>query len=378
MAPGPLTVASVLRAYGDAVRPGLSMRSRAMLTSITQCRTPALGGHLALCGACGHQELRYHGCRNRHCPTCAAGRTVAWLAAREKLLLPVPCFQVVFTVPAELRPLARLLPRLVYGAVMSVSARVLQDALETKYQARFAITAVLHSWTRELDLHPHAHHMVSAGGLALDDGTWVQTGTKWLVATRKLEPLFRARMLAILRRGLGEEEFDADRLARAEAALRAAAAKRWVIHVTQPDGRGPTTFLRYLARYVYRVAMDDRRLLRWDGDRVTFRTRGSATKTLSGWEFARRFLQHALPKGFRKVRHYGLFAPSNKARLVRARALLDAPEPAPDRETAPDPMQDPDDERPPLPTCRACGERAVKRLPLPLVRGPPRRQGVAA
>lgn len=201
MAPGPLTVVGVLRAYGDVVRPGLPVRSRAMLTSLTRCRTPALGGHLAVCGACGHRELRYHGCRDRHCPTCAAGRTVRWLADRERLLLPVPCFQVVFTVPAQLRPLARLLPRLVYGAVMSVSARVLQDALKTRYDARFAITSVLHTWTRELDLHPHVHHMVSAGGLARDDASWVETGTKWLVATQKLEPLFRARMLASLRKG---------------------------------------------------------------------------------------------------------------------------------------------------------------------------------
>lgn len=124
--------------------------------------------------------------------------------------------------------------------------------------------------------------------------------------------------------------------------------------------------------------MDDRRLLRWEDDQITFRTRGAKTKILSGSEFARRFLQHALPKGFRKVRHYGLLAPGNKDRLARARELLEAPQPAPDREPAPDPTRDPHEDCPPTPTCPACGERAVEHMPLPLVRGPPRRPVVAA
>lgn len=373
-----LTVAGVLRAYADAVRPGLSAASRKMLTSLTQCRTAALGGHLALCGACGHHELRYHGCRDRHCPTCAAGRTARWLAARERELLPVPCYQVVFTVPAQLRALARVLPAEVYGTLMQVAVRALQDALTTKYEARFAITSVLHTWTRELKLHPHVHLMVSAGGLSMDDSAWVSTGSRFLVSNRILEPLFRAKMLAALRKVLACDELDEALRAQLEPMLKAAANKRWVIHISKPAGRGPQAFLRYLARYVFRVAIDDARLVSWRDDEVTWKTRGGKTATLSGKDFVRRFAQHALPKGFRKVRHCGLMAPGNKARLAKARGLLGAPEPQPERQQAPDPTLDPSDLREPLPICPSCGERAVEHWPLPQVRGPPMSPLVAA
>ena len=378
-APRSPTVASVLRAHGAAVRDSLPWPQRRLLDRVTRCRTEAMGGHVGLCSACGQQEFRYHSCRDRHCPTCSANRTRLWLLSRQPRLLPVPHFQVVFTLPDQLRPLARAAPRAVYNALMHAAASTLQDALRTRYDARFAVTAVLHTWTREMHLHPHVHFMVSAGGLSLDDSRWVEVGD-FLVSTRRLAPLFRGRALAQVRAALKDADVPlAEPLAsHVDDLLDRAARKTWVIHIDAPDGRRPEGILRYLARYLFRVAIDDRRVLHHDGETVTIRTRGADTTTMTGETFVRRFVLHALPKGLRKIRHYGLLAPGNVGgRLVRAMELVAElgavqPEIVEDREPAPDPTWDPLSDEPAPDRCRSCGERAMRWLVLAPVRGPPR------
>jgi hypothetical protein len=368
-------VASILRAHGPAVRQGLPWPQRRLLDLLPFCRTPALGGHRAKCTACGHQEVHHNPCQDRHCPTCSGARAARWLDQRRDKLLPVPHFQVVFTLPQELRPLARAAPRQVYDLLISAAVDSLQAVLRTQYQARFAITAVLHTWTRELHLHPHVHVVVSAGGLSLDDDRWVPTTESFLTSTRKLAPLFRGKMLSGLRRARGTGKLDlVDPLASQwEPLLQAAADKTWVIHVEPPNKRSPGTLLKYLSRYLFRVAIDDRRVLAHDGQQVTIRTRGKATVTMAGETFVRRFVLHALPKGIRKVRYYGLLAPSNvRTRLVRAFELLGAGPPrAEHHEPAPDPTCDPLDDREPRRRCPSCGQRAIEMWRLPPDRGPP-------
>ena len=203
-----------------------------------------------------------------------------WLAERQDKLLPVPHFQVVFTLPSELRALAQAAPAVVYSLLMSSAVKSLQSVLTTQYGARFAVTAVLHTWTRELLLHPHVHIMVSAGGLSLDDTSWVPTGEDFLVSTRKLAPLFRGRMLSGLRAAIriGELDLVEPLASRREPLLQAAASKTWVVHVEPPKKRSPGVIMKYLARYLFRVAIDDRRLLAHEGGMVC-----SASTTSRHW-----------------------------------------------------------------------------------------------
>lgn len=365
----------MLRSHAAQVRPTLPWPQQRLLERLPKCRTPALGGRLLQCDHCGHEEVHYHPCQDRHCPTCAGARTARWVDERQDKLLPVPHFQVVFTLPEQLHGIARAAPGLVYGQLMSAAASTLQDVLRTQYKARFAITAVLHTWTREMHLHPHVHFIVSAGGLALDDSAWVATSDSFLVSTRKLEPLFRGRMLSGLRaaRNGGKLNLVDPLASRWESLLDTAYRKTWVIHVEPPKKRSPGTLLKYLARYLFRVAIDDFRVLSHDGSTVTIRTRGDATVTMSGESFARRFAQHALPKGFRKVRHYGLLAPANiNTRLPLAFEQLGAI-PASVHPKAPDPRRDPTE--PPMVRCPRCGSTAVIITVLCPTRGPPRSNG---
>ena len=362
----------MLRDHGAEVRSSLPWPQRRLLDRLPVCRTPALGGRVHECASCGHAEVRFHSCQDRHCPTCSGARTARWLQDRQSRLLPVPHFHVVFTLPEQLRPLARAAPAVVYDLLMSAAVRSLQAVLQTEHQARFAITAVLHTWTRELLLHPHVHVIVSAGGLSLDDRSWAATSESFLVSNRKLAPLFAGKLLSGLRRArkAGELELDGPLEARWEHLLDAAAGKTWVVYVDAPKRRSPGALLRYLGRYLFRVAVDDRRLVAYDGRTVTMRTRDKATTSMPGPTFVRRFVQHALPRGFRKIRHYGLLAPGNVGtRLARAFELLDARPSLPPGGPAPDPTCDPNLE--PRPRCPRCGERAVHVWELPPMRGPP-------
>jgi hypothetical protein len=302
-----------------------------VLRDVTECRTAALGGHLDECSDCAWQRPSYNSCRNRHCPICQAGRRRDWTEQREARHLPVPHYQVVFTLPAELRELARANPRLLYDLHFDAGQTVLQGLASELHGVRLAIFGVLHTWTREMFFHPHVHFVVSAGGLSLDGGRWVALPTDFLFPIARMAAWFRTIVLDKLKRASLVGKLDTG--GRSFASVRRGlGGKRWVVNVEPPEDRAPEQAIRYLARYVYGVAISDARIVSADGATVTISTRGGRTVTLTGEEFVRRFALHVLPSGFRKVRYYGLLAPGMPGELERARALCASVSPAAPRE----------------------------------------------
>lgn len=319
-----------MEGYRD--RYGLAPAAERALRHLFACGTGELGVHDCVCGSCGWAGVAGNSCRDRHCPRCQGGATDAWLARREKEMLAVPHFQVVFTLPAELRPVARRNPALVYELLFQAGLSVLQDLARQKMGARLGITAVLHTWTSDLHLHPHVHCLVTAGGLSLDEQRWVPAREGFLFSQKILGRMFRGRFLHGLIEALDGgklvapgEPPSAERDLRATLRALSKRHARWVVHVEPPRGRPAEQVARYLARYVKRIAISDPRIVAFDDRTVTFRTK-TGPATVDGPEFVRRFLLHLLPKGFRKVRHVGLYAPGrSKDRLARARELAPVP-----------------------------------------------------
>ena len=312
-------LAEILRRAGPAYREAFGGRllpshARAM-TDITACRTAALGGSLFACDACSHLDFAYHSCRNRHCPKCHRQPTARWLAKLRERLLPCGYYFATFTLPAELRPLARSHQRVVYDILMTAAARSLQLLAEDRkwVGATLGILAVLHTWSRDLAFHPHVHLLVTAGGLTADGQAWRKPGhRKFLVPGFALAKIFRAKV---------RDALDANRLVADPAVFR----KPWTVHL-QHAGDGAHVG-EYLSRYSHRVAITNDRIERFDGREVTFRyvssrTRETKRMTLPAHDFLARFLQHVLPKGFTKIRAYGLFSPAATKRRERARHLL--------------------------------------------------------
>jgi hypothetical protein len=307
----------------------LSPAQRAVLTAITLCRTAALGGHVDVCRSCGYEHPAYNSCRNRHCPKCQALAQERWIGARSERLLPVPHFHIVFTLPSELRPLAKFCPREIFSALLVAANDTLAALAETRLQARLGVTAVLHTWTRDLRFHPHVHAIVTAGGLALDGSRWAASNRKYLFPVRVMGTLLRGKMLAALSTLHGRGAFakfsdfnDPAAFARLMARL---ARTRWIVYAKKPFRRADHV-LRYLGRYTHRVAISSSRLTNASSDAVTFRTKNGKTITLNPVEFLRRFVQHVLPDGLHKIRHYGLYASANADKnLLTARAVLAAP-----------------------------------------------------
>ncbi|MEZ4241719.1 MAG: transposase [Myxococcota bacterium] len=296
----------------------VSGATRSTLNLLLRCRTPALGGHRYQCDDCGYSAVLYNSCGNRHCPQCQGVRRRRWVETQQALLLPVPHFQVVFTLPSELRPIVLRYPREAYAVLLKASYGALQKLAATKWHATPAVLAVLHTWARDLSFHPHVHCVIAAGGMTDDDG-WVTVSNDFLFHVRPLQRLFRGLFLGGLR-ALRLDLHRAERI-RLRNARRKAALKNWNVYVEPPKGRDPALMVKYLARYVYQGAISDHRILAIDEDTVTIRTRGSEQVTLPGPEFVRRFSQHFLPTGFRRVRHYGLLAPGARRRLEQARAI---------------------------------------------------------
>jgi len=271
----------------------------------------------------------YNSCGNRHCPSCQSLAGARWLAERAERVLPIGHFHVVFTLPEELRPIALRNQKVVYDLLFDAAARTLNTLAADVLGAQLGSTIVLHTWTRELDYHPHVHCVVSVGGLALDGSRWIRPDDDYLFPAARMRALFRALVLGPigaaydlgdLRLG-GSASHLADPVAFARM-MRKLWKKKWVVHVEPPEG-GARHVLGYLGRYLRRVAISDQRLLDYDESGVTFRTRGDDQTTLQPEELIRRFLMHTLPSGFRKVRHFGLYAPGNvNGRLETARALV--------------------------------------------------------
>ena len=323
-----------------------------VMSAIERCRTAALGGHVARCenDACGHTLVAYNSCRNRHCPKCQGAAARQWLAEREAELLPVGYFHVVYTLPAELRYVAYQNKRVIYDLLMKAAAETtLTIAADPKrLGARIGITAVLHTWgsascrrraSGTMTHHPHVHMIVPGGGLSDDGSRWISSRSNFLVHVNVLARLFRGKFLAMLTEAHAEGRLKffnthaglADKRAfkRFLAPLRRI---KWVVYCKDPFA-GPEQVLRYLSRYTHRVAISNRRLVSANDDGVAFRWKDYRidgpdrwkTMTLTAHEFIRRFLIHVLPKGFHRIRHYGLFANGNRAaNIARARELLGA------------------------------------------------------
>ena len=336
--------------FGNAIPPA----HRAAVAAILSCRTPQRGGQLFACD-CGALHYAYHSCGHRACHQCGHGDARAWAQRQETKLLPVPYFLVTFTVPAELRALMRAHPTDLYAAIFRESAGALADVALTKLGLELGFTGVLHTWTRQLIYHPHLHYLVPGGGLTPDGLRWKRVADpQFLLPTKVLALRFKNR----LRQWLEENHQELLRQIPAQA-WRAA----WVVDV-QPVGRGHTA-LRYLAAYVRKTAPSASRLVACDEQSVTFTHQDRATgenKTLrlTGQEFLRRFLQHVLPKGFQRVRHYGWLSPAAKQRWQRIHALLDW-KPAAPPEAAATPCW--------APCCPRCHK--PMRLLGTLARGPP-------
>jgi hypothetical protein len=359
-----LEVADIFHAEGPQYRAAqvghLSRDQLRVMSAIERCRTASLGGHVEGCLDCGHQRIAYNSCRNRHCPKCQGAAARVWLAEREADLLPVGYFHVVFSVPAEIATIAWQNKAPVYDLLFrSAAETMLTIAADPKHLgARMGITAVLHTWGSALTHHPHIHMIVPGGGLSPDGQHWISARARFLLPVRVLSRLFRRLFLTglvALHAGgqlgfFGEVQNLADRHAflRYLAPLR---RKNWVVYA-KPPFAGPQAVLAYLARYTHRVAISNRRLVAMDERGITFRYKdyrqdGAAryqTMTLAPAEFIRRFLLHVLPKGFHRLRHYGLLASaSRKANLARIRDLLAVPQPvtvqAPAGEPAPEPWR---------------------------------------
>lgn len=307
----------------------LSDEQKRVLRAIVRCRTAELGGHLDVCESCGHQRPAYNSCRNRHCPKCQALAQERWLRARRERVLPVHHFHVVFTLPAELRALVKHNPRRLYELLLRTgSATLLQLARDPRWLgADIGLTAVLHTWRRDLAFHPHVHCVVTGGGLD-PEGNWRATRPGYLFPVRVLGKLFRGKFLDALR-GL-----HARGLLLLPAELSAPGAfgrmidqlydKPWLVYAKPPFG-GADAVYAYLGRYTHRIGVSNARLLNVTEREVTLRTRGEASVTMPPGVFVARFLQHVLPRGLVRIRHYGLLASGNvHTRLAQARRMLDA------------------------------------------------------
>jgi hypothetical protein len=367
-----LEVADVFRIAGPAYRAAhaghLSLHQLKVMSAIEHCRTAALGGHVEACEDCGHWRIAYNSCRNRHCPKCQGAAARTWLAEREADLLPVGYFHVVFTLPAEVADIAYQNKAVVYDLLFrAASETMLTIAADPKHLgARIGITAVLHTWGSALTHHPHVHMIVPGGGIAPDASRWVSSRPAFLLPVRVLGKLFRrlflTRLIALHEAGRLAFFGSIAQLADRRAFMRRLAPvrkKRWVVYAKAPFA-GPESVLAYLSRYTHRVAISNRRLIAFNEAGVTFRykdyRRDGADRqqvmTLAADEFIRRFLLHVLPRGFHRIRHYGLLAgTARQAGLALARELL-AVAPPPDDDTPEEPLD-------PRPPCPCCGGRMV-------------------
>jgi hypothetical protein len=346
------SLAEVVRRYGPAhlARFGAAvpLQHRKVLRAIAACRTGELGTVVYACSSCGHHHRTGQSCGNRHCPTCQHHRTQSWLQRQMERLLPCPYFLITFTLPTELRRFVRSHQRLCYGVLFDASSSAIRDlAANPKWVGtpHAGFFGVLHTWGRTLEYHPHIHYVVPGGGPSADGSVWMPPRADFFVPDKALSKLYRARFRDTMRAAGLLDQIDP-----------MAWGKDWVVKtVAVGDGRAA---LKYLAAYVFRVAIGDHRILSCEDGFVTFSYRKSGSRRqrrmrLDATEFLRRFLQHVLPSGFQKVRHYGFLSPRSRSRFeaVRWLATLHAGEPFVLRALASDPPTN----SPIQPHCADCG-----------------------
>jgi hypothetical protein len=317
-----IDMAEVFHRYGSQYRAKYGNKMlpshRKAMRDIERCRTIELGGHVYRCDACEETQYVYHSCRNRHCPKCQNDKAQQWLEKQQDLLLPVRYFLLTFTLPNELRRLARSHQQLFYNLLFRTSASATQKlAQDPRFVGgQVGMVGVLHTWGRTLAYHPHVHYLVPGGGLAEDGQTWLPANKNFFLPVKALSRIFRAKFRDALR--------STDLFSDVPSEVW---TKEWVVHC-QPVGKGISA-LKYLAPYIFRVAISNKNILKAKDEKVTFRYRPSDTKkfktcVLSALEFIRRFLQHVLPRGFVKVRYYGFLASGCRERLAALRQHLES------------------------------------------------------
>ncbi|HEY2201562.1 MAG TPA: IS91 family transposase [Solirubrobacteraceae bacterium] len=335
---GRFDIADIVRAHRPELEEEhrLTRSQKRVLTDIVQCRTAVLGGHLDRCEHCGYEHPSYNSCRNRHCPKCQALAQEHWIEARRQRMLDVRHFHVVFTLPAELRPLASYAPRGVYDALFHAAQRTLLEFGQSRLQATVGATLVLHTWTRALQFHPHVHAIVTGGGWGDREARWCAAPRRFLFSVHAMSRVFRGKMMAALDVANHQGVFDGfDDFLDPQgfsALMQRIARLSWNVYAKAPFKKGRHV-LDYLGRYTHRVGIANSRLLAVSDRAVTFRTKGTGTETVSPVVFLRRFVQHVLPDHLHKIRHVGLYAPASDAKNEFARAQLPSPERAPSPDT---------------------------------------------
>jgi hypothetical protein len=312
---------------------GLTLGSEQLrvVRAIVGCRSAALGGHIEMCKRCGFERNAYNSCRNRHCPKCQILKQELWAEAQERRLLPIPYFHVIFTIAQELHALFRCSPKAALTLLFEAVAETLSEVAARRLKAEIGFTAILHTWSQKLLRHPHIHCTVPGGGLKLDGSGFTTCKANFFLYVPKLRQVFKGKLLEKLKRALrsGQIEYP---LVEGLALIRRAARKDWGVKV-KPPLAGPEQVVRYLSRYVHRVAIANSRIVVYDGRRVRFRYKdrqdGNKVKEVEGPVFARLFLQHVLPGRFVRIRHYGLLATRAGEKLARCRRLLGVAAPTP-------------------------------------------------
>lgn len=303
---------------------------RKALRAIQRCRTAALGSIRAECDSCGAEHLLFRSCRNRHCPRCQSAARAKWLADRQREVLAVPYFHVVFTVPEMLNEIALYCPEVFYAALLTAAGKAVLDVGLSKLGARLGCLTVLHTWGQNLSLHPHVHCVVPGGGFSPDRRRWVGLrNPAYLLPIKVLSRRFRTLLSEDLRRAARSGRLQ--RLPDAvppHLTIEGAAAQEWIAYAKPPFG-GPQYVLEYLSRYTHKVAISNRRIVAFADERVTFRWRDYADSnrpklsSLDALEFLRRFLMHVLPDRFVKIRYFGFMANQRRKRNIElARALI--------------------------------------------------------
>lgn len=350
----------------------LSLGQLKVMSAIDQCRSAALGGHSLRCPDCNHAQIAYNSCRNRHCPKCQGSQARRWLEARQTELLPVDYYHVVFTLPAPISALAYTNKAVIYGLLFQATAQTLLTiAADPKHLgSRIGMLLVLHTWGSAMTHHPHVHGIVPGGGISPDGQRWIACKPGFFLPVRVLSRLFRRLFLdrLIQAHSNGQLQFFGEHasLAQADAFAEWLAPMRraeWVVYAKRPFA-GPAAVLAYLSRYTHRVAISNQRLVSMHQHQVTFRWKDYRAKgrtrhktmTLDADEFMRRFLLHVLPRGFHRIRAYGLMANAErKVRLATARALLTQPAPAPPAPSPTATLQPATGQRPATFLCQHCG-----------------------
>jgi len=365
-------VADVIRLHGDAYlrEHPTSLRQRQVLFRLAACRTAQLGGHLNACPNCPDvQVISYNSCRDRHCPKCQGRERSLWVESSLLRILPAPHFHLVFTIPDSLSPLVLRHPRLLYDLLFRASSQTLLDlAADPRHLGVTpGFVSVLHTWAQNLAHHPHIHCIVTPGGLALDGVRWIHSPRRFLLPVKALAKRFRHLFIQglIHMRASG-------RLPLSDPYLWASFRhslyqKRWVVFAKRPFA-GPEPLFRYLGNYTHRVAISNHRLLSVGPDSVSFTVRarqpdsGRRKVTLTGLEFLRRFLLHVLPKGFVRIRYFGLYTSAHRATRLASARLLQSPPPPRNPKLS-------EVFVPPILRCHHCGQPLV-RLPLPPAHAP--------